>query len=214
MSLLARIFDVVGLAKWFYPPLLTRAQGFHTSTANIGAVEYFTGTRGCGTLANFAMVAGTLYWRAFTSPDEAATLTQLAVEVTVAAADDKSIRMFLAENGDHDAVLSYGDRVGPARILADSGNIAADSTGLKTYSCSVALRPGRTYWVGIISDGTPSCNAIGFAAAIPIGGTLIGGNPITGLTTTGLTLGALTFAPVPTALVTNSNTPTTRYTLT
>jgi hypothetical protein len=210
-----RIYDVLGLAKWFFPPLLTRVQGFHTSSADIGLVEYGSGSRSCGTLANFVMVAGTIYWRLFTSPDEVATLTQLAVEVTVAGAAGKLIRMYLAENLDHNAILSYGDRMGPGKILADSGDLAADSTGLKTSGAlSARLRPSRHYWIGIVSDGTPSCNAIGFSAAIPIGNVGGGGNPVTGLTTTGQALAVYAYAPAVTAQVGNTNTPWTRCTLT
>lgn len=202
-----------GLPKLFSPPLLGREGGFHRSTADIGAVEHCCGAANAGAYTTVAVTANAQYWWFFVAPNKKVSLTQIAFEVTTASADGTLGRIYLAENSNADSTLDCGDSMHPGLILADSGNISVASTGLKTYACDVDLKPGRMYWIGVVSDSTPTLRAR--ANGRGLGGVtqLANSNSVLYGTRASSGPAALTYAPSLTTFQPATTCPMVRYTL-
>jgi hypothetical protein len=79
------------------------------------------------------------------------TVDQLAAEITIAAAAGKLLRLGLY-NADIDWNVST--------LVVDGGAVAADATGVKTFSVSVVLPPGR-YLIAVTGDGAPTVRQLG-----------------------------------------------------
>lgn len=117
------------------------------------AARYYAGEgvtpAAVGTLA---LVANTLY--ATAAVFRKTTLwTKIAVNVTVAAAAGKSVRLGIY-------ALKNGVPVG---VVFDAGAILADTTGVKEITISRVL-PAGMYALTVISDGTPTITAGSMAA--------------------------------------------------
>jgi hypothetical protein len=96
-------------------------------------------------IAAVAMVAGNMYYGPW-FVESPITIDQIACEITSAAAAGKLLRIGL-----YRANVDWQ----PTDLLIDSGNIAADSPGVKTYAVSLVLPPGR-YLGAMVSDGAPT----------------------------------------------------------
>jgi len=159
-----------GFMKWFVPPLLTRIAGFHTSTTDIGAVEYVVGQANSYQDGTANATANAIYWVPFTAPDSPSSLSRLAVHLTAAGTGAARIKLALAQSSDHD--LRFGGEVPiPGKILAQSGEIDASGTGLKTYSpgTPVPLTPGRVYWFALVANETMTYRAYSSFVSVPLG---------------------------------------------
>ena len=125
-------------------PLLSRiltARGFAAHAgASIGAVDYIANCANATALTTGAMAAGTLRALPFVAPARGGTLDRIAAEVTTAAAS-QNIRLGLYRNKTGEADIY------PGALLADSGSISSGTTGVKSYSLSQALEPGKIYWL-------------------------------------------------------------------
>lgn len=138
------------------PDLRSVSQIIRNNSGSDGVVEfggyaagrYYTGEgvtpAAVGTLA---LTANTLY--ATASVFRKATLwTKIAANITIAAAAGKFIRY---------GIYNFKNGV-PAELVFDSGNIAADVTGVREITLSRVMMPGM-YALCVISDGTPTITA-------------------------------------------------------
>lgn len=207
--------NIWGFLKQFIPPLLQRPDGVHTSTADIGAVEYTAGGLSSYAGSVFSPTVLAMYWIPFIAPNTRKTLTQLAFEVTTAAAGGSFGRIYLADNTDADAFMGHGARFSPCRLLADSGNLDISTTGLKTYATSVPLKPGRMYWIGVHCDATVTLRGQLAYNVLPVGGSAGAGNQLHYLSRTNVALGSFSgFVPIMTrATVSGAASIVMRYTL-
>jgi len=207
------IKDLVGLFTKSPPPTYTGENGLHTSAADIAAVEYIAGAANCFTMTTYATTANLLTYVRLVAPPYPSTLVQLAVEVTAAGTGGSTGRIALYDNADaHEGRLSYVEQILPWRLLADSGDLAIDSTGLKTYACSVALEPGRSYWVAFMASASVTLRAVNILAISGMGWSV---------NTNALSLMRVPFtyaafpavAPIPTLQITAASPPAMRYKL-
>jgi hypothetical protein len=100
-----------------------------------------------GNAATLALAADTLYGVPFSPPVDMAA-DRIALNITSAAAGGKLIRIGLYSAN---PVTSK-----PDALLAASGAIAADATGLKTATIDYKLKAGKLYWLACVTDGTPT----------------------------------------------------------
>lgn len=99
-----------------------------------------------GVAATLALVADTLYGVPFIPPADM-VVNQIAVNITGAAGAGKLLRIG----------LYTGNKFGlPGSLLATSGAIAADATGIKTATINANLKAGQLYFFAAVSDGTPT----------------------------------------------------------
>jgi hypothetical protein len=99
--------------------------------------------------ANIAITANRLYaYPLFIARN--LTIDRIAMEVATAGAGGTKVRLGIY-NGD-------GTNLYPGSLLLDAGEVAVDSTGIKTITISQALTKGL-YWVAMVSDGTPTVKA-------------------------------------------------------
>lgn len=119
----------------------------------------FYGQRGVygGVAATLALAANTLYGVPFVPLADMA-VDRVAANITSAAAAGKLIRIGL-----YDADPVSG---APRNLLAASGAIAADATGLITATIDQKLRSDRLYWLACVSDGTPTLTSTTGARAV------------------------------------------------
>ena len=99
-----------------------------------------------GTVAtgNAALVANQLYATALLIPRDM-TLDRICFEVTTAGAGGTKARL---------GIYNDGTDLYPGALLVDAGEVAVDTTGLKTIIISQALTKG-IYWLAVVTDGTP-----------------------------------------------------------
>jgi hypothetical protein len=100
-----------------------------------------------GVAATLALAANTLYGVPFVPPADMA-VDRVAANITSAASAGKLIRIGL-----YDADPVSG---APRNLLAASGALAADATGLITATIDQKLRSDKLYWLACVSDGTPT----------------------------------------------------------
>lgn len=124
----------------------TRQAGGLPAIVPVSARFYSQRDAFAGVAGTLALVADTLYGVPFVPPADMA-INQLAVNITSAAAAGKLLRI-----GIYDA----NDRGLPGTLLAASGAIAADATGVKTATVAVNLRAGKLYFFACVSDDTPT----------------------------------------------------------
>lgn len=125
----------------------------HGNTTRVPAIPAVTarfyGQRNSfgGVAATLALAADTLYGVPMSPPRDMA-VDRVALNITSAAAGGKLIRIGL-----YAASLVTGL---PGALLAASGAIAADATGLKTATIDYKLKAGQLYWLAAVTDGTPT----------------------------------------------------------
>lgn len=87
-------------------------------------------------------------------PHRDVSVSELAFEVTTAAAVGATARIGL-----YDSI----SQLAPGALLASSGDIATDSTGVKTFApaSAVSLVGGQVYWIAwAAKDDVPTCRAM------------------------------------------------------
>lgn len=101
--------------------------------------------------STIAISANTIYYLPI-FVETTTTIDQLAAEITTAAAAGKLLRLGLYR-ADTDWNVST--------LVVDGGTVAADgSTGVRTFSVSAVLAPGR-YFIAVTSDGGPTLRLLG-----------------------------------------------------
>jgi len=95
-------------------------------------------------------------------PNEDVTMTELGFRVTSAGAGSSTARVGL---------YSDSGRMVPNAVLAESGDIAVDSTGVKTATgFSVSLSAGSIYWFAVATQGgTPTLRSMTSGQFLPLG---------------------------------------------
>lgn len=141
-----------------------------THTPATGAVTaatykaYGDNTQVFGSGGGFVCTAGTAYAKQFEAL-AANEIDALIVRVTTAAASTRLLR---------GAIYSIGADGLPDVKLAESGTVAADSTGVKQLTFT-AFRPPQRFYAAFISDGAPtlystasgvSASSLGFNASL------------------------------------------------
>lgn len=140
--------------------------------------------------------ANFIYYHGFFVPTSI-TVDQMAMEITTAAAAGKLVRY-----GVYTADINYQ----PVTLLADSGATAADSTGVKTASVSLALTPG--YYVSCtLSDGGPVYRSYRGGSTYMGLLTTLGASAIVGESFAALTYAALPATPTIATGVNGATTP-------
>lgn len=83
----------------------------------------------------------------------------------------------------------------PSALVVDSGNIPCSSdnstTGFKAITVSAVLEPGVLYWIGVVSDATPTIQGSGLAQSLPWLGADNSGTLTQGCISVSFTFGAL-----------------------
>ncbi|KKK64549.1 hypothetical protein LCGC14_2983100, partial [marine sediment metagenome] len=77
------------------------------------------------------------------------TLDRLAFEVTGAGAGGTAARLGIYD----DDGAGY-----PGALVVDAGTVLVDGVGVKAITINQAIEPGL-YWLGLVSDGTPTIRA-------------------------------------------------------
>lgn len=133
-----------GVDSWAIdqPVPLGRAKQGSTTWLSVPGIDF-------ASVGTITMIADRIYYGPWfvASP---ITIDRLVFEVSSPAAAGKLIRGAL-----YRADVNWQ----PTDLLADTGNIAADATGVKTYDVSLVLQPGR-YLASVRSDGTPAVRSV------------------------------------------------------
>mgnify|MGYP001566861339 CR=1 FL=1 len=113
----------------------------------LGNMRWWTSLAGIlnfGTPGSISSVAGRVYLTALWVPRHF-TISRITVNVNSSAASGNSLRLGLYEDN--------GGTPAGARLLEDSGNIAADTTGVKVFILPSprALRAG-IYWIALETE--------------------------------------------------------------
>lgn len=143
-------------------------------TSGPGEIWYYANQSGVNALQSAALVANILRAMPFIAPARGGTLDRLAFAVTSFVAGNARIGLYTNTS---DSVIY------PDALLADSGSISTGSNGVKTYTLSQTLTPGRMYWLAIVSDSTATIRTLNGAST----GNLMGNpasflvNPYVGL---------------------------------
>ena len=87
------------------------------------------------------------------------TVDRIAVQVTTAAAAGKKARL---------GIYRDGTNLYPGSLVLDAGEVAVDSTGVKTITINQTLGKGN-YWLVVVSDGAPTLRFSTGVAASPLG---------------------------------------------
>lgn len=113
-----------------------------------GGTVFWTIPTPAGSVANSTtpLTVGSLEYEPFIVPF-VRSFDRIAIMITSAAAAGKLVRLAL-----YAATTTWQ----PGALIVDSGNLAADSTGIKEATISITLQPGR-YLKAKLSDGTPTC---------------------------------------------------------
>lgn len=98
-----------------------------------------------GSLSTFTMAANKLYLNAFQLAC-GQSINKLWLDVSTAAAAGKLIRA---------GVWGMDHEGRPGKLLFDTGDMAADATGMVGAAVSEQLLPPVWYYSGVVSDGTP-----------------------------------------------------------
>jgi hypothetical protein len=201
MGLLA---DVVKMFMASFPTQYTREAGFHASTADIGAVEYGADVVACGAATTIAVAANVGVWVKFNVPNEPSTLAQVAIEVTTAGAGGTTARIAVYDNQDsHGGPLAHVEQLQPWRLLAQSGDLAIDSTGLKSFAPSIVMKPGRIYWAIVVPTAAVTLRAPQVGSVMGQGWT-VNSNALSFLTASAVAVPLPSLSPAPTALNTSA----------
>lgn len=118
---------------------ITNSSAGYTLTSNVGVLS----------AASFTATADRQYYMPF-HWDVARPMSLVGFRVSTAAAAGKVARIGLYsvdENGEPDI------------LLEESGNIAVDSSGVKTYNFTDKLYPPGWYVIGLVSNGAPVYNS-------------------------------------------------------
>lgn len=138
-----------GLDNWKSVDILSGA--CHTGAA-IGQCDYIAGQSNNTALTTGAPTANVLRAMPFLAPLRGGTIDRIAFEVTTLLAGNGRIGLY--DN------LEDLRNVYPGALLADSGDISTATTGIKSATISVALRPGRIYWLALVTSAAPTLRGL------------------------------------------------------
>ena len=98
-----------------------------------------------GGASSYAIQANRLYGGLFILARDM-TFDRIGINVTAGGGGSTKARL---------GIYNEGENLAPGSLLLDAGEIAVDSTGVKTIVIDQSLTKG-IYFVAIVSDGTPS----------------------------------------------------------
>ena len=162
------ILDAKGLIRWLFPKPPKRLLS-SSVCSSIGAVDYIANCVQDAALTTLTTTKDIIRAVPFWSPPRGGSIGRIACEITTLVAAS-NIRIGIYKN-----VASYRSHY-PGALVEDSGNISSATTGLKTYTNTVALVPNTLYWMAFnCSHSTTAVRALnpnnvssflGMAAAI------------------------------------------------
>lgn len=123
----------------------------HSGSGGAGAVYYIANCVQNTALNTGAPSANVIRAMPFIAPARGGTITELAFNVTTGAAGNCRIGIY---------TNTADDELYPDTLLLDTGSISVASTGVKTAATSLALDPGRLYWMVMVGDVAPTIRTI------------------------------------------------------
>ena len=138
-----------GLRKIEKPQTMARSIGAHIGPS-MAAVDYIVGQDNSAVMATFApgsTLQSYLLAYPFISPSFSVNIARIGFEVTTAQAGSTA-KIGLFEDSGLQSSYSMDELNTPGAMLADSGSIATDSTGIKSYAVSgMTLAPSQIHWL-------------------------------------------------------------------
>lgn len=123
----------------------------HSGTGGAGAVYYLANSVQNTALSTGAPSANTMRAMPFIAPAPGATISEVAFNVTTALSGNYRIGIY--DN-------SSDGELYPNNLLFDSGSISTATTGVKTATPSLAISPGRLYWLVVLGDAAPTIRTL------------------------------------------------------
>lgn len=123
-------------------------------------VWYVANLGGATALTTGAPTANVLRAMPFIAPARGGTLDRLAFNVTTLLAGNARLALYEA--------TSDSNIYPSARRFVSAANISTGSAGVKSETISVALTPGRLYWIALVTSAAPTLRCLAVGGVSPL----------------------------------------------